>query len=398
MRNIILVLLLLYGGSNAGAAVWRVEKDGSGDFTIIQQAVDASASGDTILIGTGRYDDKFLWGNPPWQQYTRVLVTRADLTLIGAGADQTIIGDAVPMSIGYDQDSGLAAHVAFGAGAVRVANIGFENCYSGTYFNGVGSASVVNCRFDGNGNSINSKTVGEVSVDECAFRSLTAIYAFAEHVLAWGPGRIELRASVFEISPLHAYSWGHVHSQQISELLVYACEFRGGAIGINATLGTGIAVVSGCVFANQHNTGIVHGMPHGTVRIQDTTMSGQYKALLSMDPDPRWEIDGLNVEDVFECSLLFASLGGGYVRNSHLAKGARLTVMDGSISSVGSAVHFDMTNNWWGTANPDSIQAWIFDGNDQPERPYYFIDWMPFKSGPVGTEKRSLGGVKSMFR
>ena len=116
MRNIILVLLVLFCAANAPAAVWRVEKNGSGDFTIIQHAVDASASGDTILIGPGRYDDRFLWGNPPWQQHTRVLVTRSDLTLIGAGADRTIIGDAAPMGIGYDQDSGLAAHVAFGAG------------------------------------------------------------------------------------------------------------------------------------------------------------------------------------------------------------------------------------------------------------------------------------------
>lgn len=398
MRNIIFVLLLLLGAANAGAAVWRVEKDGSGDFAIIQQAVDASASGDTILIGPGRYDDKFLWGNPPWQQYTRVLVTRTDLTLIGAGADRTIIGSAVPLGIGYDQDSGLAAHAAFGAGVVRISGVGFENCYRGAYFNGIGSASVTNCRFGGNGNSIDSKIVADVTVDSCTFESLTGVYSEAKHILALGPGRIELRASDFEISTLHAYSWGHVHSQQISELNVQGCAFRGGAIGINATLGSGVVDISGCNFSMQHNAGITHGMPYGTVRTRDTTMGGQYKALRSSGLGARWEVDSLNIEDVFECSLMFAQLGGGYVRNSHLAKGSRFAVMDVGTLSAASAVHFDMTNNWWGTADPDSIQAWIFDGNDQPERPYYFIDWMPFKSEPVGTQKRSLGGVKSMYR
>jgi hypothetical protein len=398
VRNIIFVLLLLLNAANAGAAVWRVEKDGSGDFTIIQQAVDASASGDTILIGPGRYDDKFLWGNPPWQQYTRVLVTRADLTLIGAGGDRTIIGDAVPMGIGYDQDSGLAAHVALGAGVVRIWGIGFENCYNGVHFNQIGSASVASCRFAGNGNSIDSKIVGDVRVDECMFESLTGVYSSATHVLAWGPGHIELRASEFEISTLHAYSWEHVHSQQISELFVQGCGFKGGSIGINATLGSGVVDISGCDFSMQHNAGIIHGMPYGTVRTRDTTMSGQYKALRSSSPGARWEVESLNIEDVFECSLMFAQLGGGYVRNSHLAKGPRYAVLEVGTLPAASAVHLDMTNNWWGTTDPDSIQAWIFDGNDQPERPYYFIDWMPFRSGPVGTQKRSLGGVKSMFR
>jgi len=398
MRNIIFVLLLLLSAANAGAAVWRVEKDGSGDFTIIQQAVDASASGDTILIGPGRYDDKFLWGNPPWQQYTRVLVTRADLTLIGAGADWTIIGSAVPLGIGYSQDSGLAAHVGLGAGAVRISGMGFENCYSGVYFNGIGSASVANCRFAGNGNSINSKIVGDVSVDACMFESLTGVHSSAKHILAWGPGRIELRDSDCEISTLHAYSWGHVHTQAISELLVQGCEFKGGALGITATLGSGVVDISGCAFSLQHNGGIVHAMTGGTVRISSTTMSGQYKALMADVAGARWEVDGLVIEDAFEYSLGFLYLGGGYIRNSHLAKGARYVVLDAGVSPREASAHLDMTNNWWGTADPDSIQAWIFDGNDQPERPYYFIDWMPFKSEPVGTQKRSLSGVKSMYR
>ncbi|MBK7772507.1 MAG: hypothetical protein IPI48_18845 [bacterium] len=77
-RSIILVLLLLLGASPASARVWRVEKNGTGDFTVIQQAIEASSAGDTwaIRIGPGRHDDKFQWGTPPWQQYTRVLVRR----------------------------------------------------------------------------------------------------------------------------------------------------------------------------------------------------------------------------------------------------------------------------------------------------------------------------------
>lgn len=61
MRTVrVLCLGLVAGGLAAGAAdaaTWRVEKDGSGDFMIIQQAVEAAADGDTIRIGAGRFDD-----------------------------------------------------------------------------------------------------------------------------------------------------------------------------------------------------------------------------------------------------------------------------------------------------------------------------------------------------
>ena len=58
----ILVLLALLAAAlvippAAGAATWRVERDGSGDYTTIQPAVDAAASGDTILIGPGQYTE-----------------------------------------------------------------------------------------------------------------------------------------------------------------------------------------------------------------------------------------------------------------------------------------------------------------------------------------------------
>jgi hypothetical protein len=398
MRNIIFVLLLLLSAANAVAAVWRVEKDGTGDFTIIQQAVDASASGDTILIGPGRYDDKFLWGNPPWQQYTRVLVTRADLTLIGAGADQTIIGSAVPLGIGYSQDSGLAAHVALGGGALRVSLIGFENCYRGAYFVGLESAIVVDCRFAGSGNSVASTNVDDLIVESCNFESVTSVDSFASHLAVWGPGRFTLLRSSLAISKLHNYAWSHVRLQQISAARIVSCQFEGGAIGLNMSGGSGTGDLIDCRFVDQHNAGIAHAVAHGTIRVANTTMQRQYKALWSAEVNPRWEVDGLIVEDAFEYSLVFSYLGDGYIRNSQLARGMRYVVRDAGVASSDVVVHFDMTNNWWGTTEPDSIQSWIFDGNDQPERPYYFIDWMPFRSGPVGTEERSFGGVKSMFR
>lgn len=51
-----IMCLLAVGAGRAVATTWRVELDGSGDFSDIQPAVDAAASGDTILVGPGRFD------------------------------------------------------------------------------------------------------------------------------------------------------------------------------------------------------------------------------------------------------------------------------------------------------------------------------------------------------
>ncbi|MFH2054054.1 MAG: hypothetical protein ABIK96_16485, partial [bacterium] len=47
------------GAAPASARTLCVERDGSGNFTEIQPAIDAAASGDTILIGPGEYLETF---------------------------------------------------------------------------------------------------------------------------------------------------------------------------------------------------------------------------------------------------------------------------------------------------------------------------------------------------
>jgi len=49
-----LLSLILFSPPGYGRS-WRVEKDGSGDFAVIQNAVDAAAPGDTVVVGPGRY-------------------------------------------------------------------------------------------------------------------------------------------------------------------------------------------------------------------------------------------------------------------------------------------------------------------------------------------------------
>lgn len=95
-RLLSLWLLICLVPAMASARTWRVEKDGSGDFTVIQNAVDASASGDTIMIGPGRYSEytDHTYAGNVWHNYVHMVT--GSLTLIGAGEDVTVIGPGSP--------------------------------------------------------------------------------------------------------------------------------------------------------------------------------------------------------------------------------------------------------------------------------------------------------------
>ena len=86
------IVLGLALATSAYSATWYVEKDGSGDFEVIQDAVDVAAPGDVIMVGPGRYEEFQVYfdGNSDWHIY--VLVETDDLTIIGSGPESTIIG------------------------------------------------------------------------------------------------------------------------------------------------------------------------------------------------------------------------------------------------------------------------------------------------------------------
>ena len=85
---------LLWGhGSWAGSRTITVERDGSGEYSSIQPALDAAAAGDTILIGPGVYSETneyYLPGNGDWQDIVGY-VPVPDITIIGSGSTHTEI-------------------------------------------------------------------------------------------------------------------------------------------------------------------------------------------------------------------------------------------------------------------------------------------------------------------
>ena len=65
--------------SSSDPSTWQVAVDGSGQFTLIQEAIDQASSGDTILIKAGTYAEDV------------TVHSKEDLTIIGEGIDQVFI-------------------------------------------------------------------------------------------------------------------------------------------------------------------------------------------------------------------------------------------------------------------------------------------------------------------
>ncbi len=73
-------MMLIVFAATSGARTWRVEKNGSGEFATIHDAMIACSAGDTIMIGPGRYDDFHPFVAPAWTSEAIVGVTKDNLT------------------------------------------------------------------------------------------------------------------------------------------------------------------------------------------------------------------------------------------------------------------------------------------------------------------------------
>jgi hypothetical protein len=433
-----LSLLFLILPQYSFGAVLTVEKDGSGDFQSIGEAVLSATSGDTVRVGPGRYDELtedecFAF---PGYHY-RVIQTQENLTIIGAGSQIeapgscTIIGPEIPSESDAAQ-FGIASYAMCGARQLTVEDLRFENL-NGAIHGGSGDYLIVErCSFGENFVSIETDfsnlivrssdfVAGDSSVFflallgrlesqkfdvyDCSF-SLSGTSPLIA-IAGSGNGPMKIENSVFLGSPGEVRSMGFSGSFQPVE--IRNCRFRDLRYGVRFQRGE--YFVNGCTF-EQVNYGLFD---------------------LGFQPFTMW-VENCVFEDVHKASISYHNLfGGGRVNDCTLDKGEEYVISssyngkrpkdsgpsvegglglffqkgmsgltDGDVLAAPEwasreEYHLDMTNNWWGSAEPDSIHAWIEDGVDIPDYPFY-VDWFPFKDEPLGVSQSTLGAFRAQFR
>jgi hypothetical protein len=104
------------------------------------------------------------------------------------------------------------------------------------------------------------------------------------------------------------------------------------------------------------------------------------------------------IETVSHSSIEIGSIGPLEITDCDLARGDHgvVYIHDNGLP-CGEIDVLNMTNNYWGTTDPDTIQSWIRDNNDSPNA-CYIVDYEPFETESTPVEKKSLSDLKGMFR
>jgi len=178
LLHLLLAGLLVIGAalavypSQVVAAGWRVEQDGSGDYSTLQPAVDAAASGDTILIGPGWYQDLHLGSHGIYVMAH--WTSDKDLAFIGESPETVKLGPELYNPI-FDGPVGIFTEGPF-KNSIVVQGISFVNFYS--VIVGTGNISVYNCWFDTGELGIVSVESSTSTVRNCIFNNFENVCNF----------------------------------------------------------------------------------------------------------------------------------------------------------------------------------------------------------------------------
>lgn len=390
MRFLVVALVSVILAQPAEARTWLVARDGSGDFSIIQDAVDAAASGDTIRIGPGRFDEGRIVQVPGWTDLVRVLVNVEELTLIGAGGDRTIIGQEREWDLSQGGQRGIQTAVRWATRRVVVDGIRFENMTYAINDDDIAELYIRNCSFSGNFYSVLDSD-GILEIEDSRFEN---VKRNGLHLSTWSQSRLFVARCSFDHVPDGLWGPESVAIVGVANAEFANCNFRGGASGFTGVSGTQ-SIFRHCLFDGQTTFGVVSALG-SSLLVEDCALVNQG---LAFQLSGNWDLLRTTVADVRVGTLKINGPGNGAASDCVFAKGERGVVMDPALwdKRLGSEIHYDMRNNWWGTDNPDSIRSWIFDHNDDPDCGYV-IDWQPYTGQPVSVEQKSFGDLKSLFR
>jgi Secretion system C-terminal sorting domain/Right handed beta helix region len=363
----LLIALILFIPLTSQAASWLVMKDGSGDFTEIQAAVDGCAVGDTVLVGPGRYDTFVdLWPDLDW---VAVIALSVDsLTVRALYPNTAIIGPPAGKKIFDGTDKIGEYHIGaapLGTNSwMVIEDLVFENLQRGIdlFPSGI--------------------------VRNCAFRSISDTGIFIEKGYDTLVEGCETHFTQYGV-----YITMYNYDGSPAEAIVRNCRSYDDYIGFSSTHPN--AIFEDCYSQRSRGgfdiksgkTSMVHcGVSNGNMSVT----VGELGSLTMSD----CIINGSEWCDIF--------LGNGYLYGTGNvlyggAEEATIWVANSAAVFNGNYIHpsngytvnvdlhlspevdLDFRDNYWGSSDPDSIAEWIWDGVDNPSLGIT-VDYLPLQS------------------
>jgi hypothetical protein len=372
----LVLTLAVVGPGTASPRTWTIDQDGEGNFATLLEGLAAAAAGDTILIGPGRFLERAEWpehSSYKWQAYAPV--TLPDLTLIGAGQGLTILGPETPFHpdekvvgiVGEEHVTGLTiesltvANMPFGLslyGDLRLSNVEFQGItgiaaiiYDGEF------VSLSDLRLRECEEGVEARGAQHIEIRRCRFSgaSRRSLYLVGRHVLV-----SETESSGAE-SALHVYN---------SEVTIQRSRLTGVGTAVGASRTASLVVVDSHLEGGDAALSVSWG---DRVQVQRNALLG-----------------GTGV--VFLTGTSNVEFNG----NEILSTAGRTIYLNDIYDMYREKLNFRY--NWWGTTDPDSIQAWIVDAdhpiheNDPREEGY--VEFLPLLQRSVPAQVRSVGSLK----
>lgn len=362
------------------ATTLQVEKDGSGDYTIIQDALDAAAPGDTVLVGPGRFADYSLRTETiiGFQFQGIAHVTTGDVVVLGSGVDQTVLG---PDSYIEEIDGKITAGLTIDTGGVpaKVSGFHLENIQSPA---SIRSSNVTfeNCTIDNRGKGLGEWGVFVIRGSNSVIRNVHVTGPDGIITAAGGVQRLLIEDCSFDDESLDGFAV--TIGNGATDCTIRRCTFTRGVVGVQFSLFSS-GWVEDCTFEDTRITAI--DLSSGAAIVRRCLVGPGMRRPLRIG-DGRLEVyDSVIGSGIRQTILTWGDL---LVRNSHIEPGDSLTI-DARTSL--SDWEVDLASNWWGTTDTTEIWSAIDDANSRVT-----ID--PILQGPVPTEKETVGGLKGRYR
>jgi len=373
------LILALLSAPSASANTWRVEKDGSGNFTVIQNALNSCASGDTVLVGPGRYTEHAPFDFGALTEDTYVVVKTPNLTLRGTDRDAVIIGPEVCTKINSREPNGIATSLQ--AAGLKIENLTVENVVDGVTIEVAADASDCILRDCENGFIIGSSSDHTFTRCEVHDSPGWSMSCFLQGT------RVDLNSCQFEayVPFPGAQSPGGVNISGAHDVLVSDCSFLGDAY-LQFQMFT-----DGTILRNTFDAGVINildssasivGNVMGRSPLDNVFFTGDTITAMK------------NVFGGGEDATLFLSGNSVVMHDNHILNAGSLSVQINNYDSPDYTL--DLTNNWWGTADATQIATWIRDVHDDP---YFNIEvkFVPFADQPLPAKSTSFGSLKAGF-
>ena len=364
------------------ARTWMVAKDGSGDATVIQDALDQAAVGDTVLVGAGRYDEF-----QPYFDGDLKIVAFIDvdsLTLRGVDRDAVILGPEVAIPGAWnDVYAGVRVEDVRG---VRVERLTLEGTTDGIY------------------------TVGEVRISEIRSRGHSA-----DGIRNSSPYPLQVYDSLFEDNVKEA---GILTGPLDHDTVIERCVFRNNKYGV-LSIKTPNVLIADCDFDSPANTQGIMIQQSASGVVRDCRFGDGGLAGIIMDAGVELQLLNnrfkpttatVNLRVVFESHVTGSGnvFGGGWWATIEMIGSAGADLHGNDIYKTSpyavkvedyhvppiSPLNFQ--DNYWGTDNPDSVSSWILYDNIDPGTGAE-VFWEPIRDTPVPAEATSTGSFKALF-